>query len=517
MTAADPALAPARSRLTWKLAAALLAVTGVMVLLLVSYLGPRFTASFVARGAEVIARSRATMERLAAEHTGSSRDVLIDLIDHTTDRRRRVLEDLPFSLYRGDAERIRAAIRAVDAERGERLRRNAQVLAAETQRRAAARIEADAAEVAREQTAISARFAAEQRQSYLLLAGGLLAVLILVVGVLLFRLVVRPVTLLRQATRRVALGDLDVEVPVRSRDEVGALAADFSAMVRQLRESRAELTRLNRDLEQEVARKTRHLEQALADLQATHRQLLQAEKMASIGTLAGGVAHEFNNLIGGIRGCARELSSGEQDPERRETLAVIVRASERAAAITQQLLRFARRSVDRVQPTDVAGVLDEALRLVEPEARRRDVATVRAFGPGTTIPADADALHQVFVNLFTNALQAMPGGGTLTVAARTEAGEVVIDVTDTGVGIAPEDLDHVFEPFFTRKDAEADPARRGSGLGLSVSYGIVAAHGGRISVDSRLGAGARFTVRLPAATAGPGPAAPRPPAPPASP
>ena len=111
--------------------------------------------------------------------------------------------------------------------------------------------------------------------------------------------------------------------------------------------------------------------------------------------------------------------------------------------------------------------------------------------------ADPDALHPVFVNLCTNALQAMPSGGTLRATVADDGDAVRIEIADTGVGIAPEDLPHVFEPFFTTRAGDPDPARRGSGLGLSVSYGIVTAHGGRIEVASTKGAGAVFTVRLP--------------------
>jgi signal transduction histidine kinase len=218
--------------------------------------------------------------------------------------------------------------------------------------------------------------------------------------------------------------------------------------------------------------------------------------MASIGTLASGIAHEFNNLIGGIRGCAKELRAGETDAGRVETLDVMLRATERAANVTRQLLRFARRSVENIADVDVAQVLGEALGLVEPEARRRRVAVERTFGDGLVLRGDADGLHQVFLNLFTNALRAMPQGGVLSVTAMREGDEIAVAVADNGVGIAPEHLERVFEPFFTSQ-IRGDGQERGTGLGLSVSYGIVTAHGGRMAVTSRLGAGTTFTVRLP--------------------
>src|SRR5690606_23081858 len=155
----------------------------------------------------------------------------------------------------------------------------------------------------------------------------------------------------------------------------------------------------NDTLAREVARKTEHLERALEDLRRTQRGLVHAAKMASVGTLAGGIAHEFNNVIGGIRGCAVEALEDETDPERRETLEVIVRAASRGATITEQLLRFARQRVQRIEQIDVAAVLGESLRLAEPSARRAGVRLVTAIPDSLTARADAGALHQVFLNL----------------------------------------------------------------------------------------------------------------------
>jgi signal transduction histidine kinase len=478
-----PAAPPVR--LAVKLACALLAVMGLMILFLVAWLGPQTTRSFVAQCDAIVSQNSSLMHRLAREQTESSRKVLVDTVEHTTDARGRTLTDLPVALFGGDLERMRAALQTQDAERAARILRNMTVLAGEMQRRAETQIKSHLAAVEREQRGRSEEFAQELRGSHLMVSTAVLGLLILVLGLGLYQLVVQPVAALRAATHQVTLGHLDVSVASRSNDEVGALAADFATMIQQLRASRAELTRLNRDLEQQVADQT--------------RQLVHAAKMASVGTLAGGVAHEFNNLIGGIRGCANELLQDTTDTDARETLGVILRAADRATGITQQLLRFARPAVNRTAAVDAATVLDDALRLVEPEGRRRQLKVERRFQHGLSLHADPDALHQVFVNLFTNAMQAMTERGTLTVAADRDADGIAIRVTDTGTGIALEDIDHVFEPFFTRKDHVRDPSQRGSGLGLSVSYGIVAAHGGRMTVTSRQGEGSTFTVWLPVA------------------
>ena len=480
-----------------KLLVALLVLAALLLAMLLGIVAPSTLRAFRERSDSIVGRMTTAMEQLATRDNETSREVLVALVDHTTDARSRMLEDLPVDVYGGDIGRIRQAILEADAARREQLRSNARVLGSEMETRAAAQIRAELDRMRAEQELLTEAFAEELRTQNMLLVGAALAASLLVLGLGLYQFVVRPARALRSATRLVASGDLQPPPLSASGDELGQLAADFATMVSQLREARAELTRLNRSLEDEVARKTAHLEQALADLRATHDQLLQAGKMASIGTLAGGIAHEFHNLVGGIRGCTVEVLKDERDPLRRETLEVVLRAADRATGIVRQLQRFSRRSVDRIDDVDVATVLDDACRLVEPEARRRSVAVARAYAPGLRLRGDGDALHQVFVNLLTNALQAMPRGGTLTVRGNTEAGRVHVEVADTGVGIDPADLPRVFEPFFTRRDQNESGSEPGSGLGLSVSYGIVSAHGGTMAVQSKRGTGTTFALQLP--------------------
>jgi signal transduction histidine kinase len=176
-----------------------------------------------------------------------------------------------------------------------------------------------------------------------------------------------------------------------------------------------------------------------------------------------------------------------------------MRAANRAGEITDQLLRFSRQQALQMVAVEVTQVLEEALLLVEPDARKRGVSIDRRIEPAVPFLADGHALHQVFLNLLTNALQAMPGGGTLGVKAETSGQDLVVHFQDTGVGIPDGHLDRVFEPFFTTKDQDPDPAIRGSGLGLAVSYSIVEAHGGSLEVESEESRGSIFTVRLPMA------------------
>src|SRR5690606_40637151 len=158
---------------------------------------------------------------------------------------------------------------------------------------------------------------------------------------------------------------------------------------------RAELAALNAGLETEVARKTAALQQALDGLRATQRDLVLAERMASVGTLAGGIAHECNHLAGGIRGCAREILAGETDPARREPLEVIVRAADRAIDVTDKLLRFARPRAPGSAAVDLAVLLREAFALVEPQARQQGVAAELDAAGEVRVRGDGAALHQV--------------------------------------------------------------------------------------------------------------------------
>ena len=490
-----------------KLGCALL-LAAVLLAILVFQFGAAVESRFLERTQSLLASSRVAMQRTAEERIRESGELLVELIAHTADDRRRLLADLPLSLYDGDDERIRSAIANVDRQRTDRLLRNVGILAREMERRAERGIEADLQRLGEEQATLGHEFAAAARRSASWLSGALLGGLMGLLGLGLYRAVVHPLRQLRRATQSITRGELDAKVKVHSHDEVGDLATDFARMLEQLRDSRqeiasknAQLEQWNKRLESEVERKTEHLERTLHDLRRTQRQLLHSAKMAALGTLSRGVAHEYNNLIGGIRGCTTELLESETDGERRALLEVVGRAADRGAEITRQLLHFSRERMDRMEIADVATPLRDALRLIEPEARRRGVRIERRIPEALAAPCDAGALHQVFLNLFTNALQAMPDGGTLSVEASGRGEEIVVRVRDSGHGIPATEIDHVFDPFFTTKDQAEDPASRGSGLGLSVSYGILEAHGGSIQAESEEGRGATFTVRLPHAPA----------------
>jgi len=490
--------------LGFKLTIALALAAALMLLFLFCYFGPDSTQSFAKGSDELISLSRGSMNGMAQENIRESKNLLINLIRQTTDSRRRQLMDLPLSLYKGDIGLIRVAIEKSDTEKSARLQLNVEILAKEMERRSLLEIDQRLDKLCAEQSRLGEAFASDIRESYLVVACIVFMALVLLLGFGLYHAIVHPLYRLRNATKAVMRGDLDFNLPGGSNDEVGGLSADFAAMVLQLKESQEavrdkneELKELNRNLESEVARKTRHLEKALIDLKNTQKQLIHAEKMASIGTLAGGVAHEFNNLIGGIRGCAADILETEDLGDLQEPLEVIMRATKKATEITTQLLRFSKQKALKMQLLNIPAVIEDALLLIEPAARKRKVTVNRKIEKTPVINGDSDALHQVLLNLYTNALQAMPDGGEMTIVAHQVEKEIIVRIIDSGVGIPADRINRIFEPFFTTKDQEQDSFYRGSGLGLSVSYSIIEAHAGSLEATSEKNKGSVFTIKIP--------------------
>jgi two-component system NtrC family sensor kinase len=315
--------------------------------------------------------------------------------------------------------------------------------------------------------------------------------------------VVEPVAALVEGTRRVARDELDVEIRVSTRGELGLLAGSFNDMTRSLRRLEDELNILMQNLEHQVEART-------AELKAAHAQLVRGEKLSSLGKLSASIAHEINNPLAGILTFAklvsRTLAEGPPDDARRavlqKNLALVERESQRCSAIVKNLLDFARERPITPKASDVNAAVEEALSLIAKHFSIQGVTIGRALGEVPAVLADFGQLRQAFVNVAMNACEAMEGGGTLRVETRPGPRGVDVLFADTGPGIPPERLQKIFDPFFTTKE-------KGTGLGLSVVYGIVERHGAAIHVESEVGRGTTFTFELPLAPAEPENAPPR--------
>jgi two-component system NtrC family sensor kinase len=245
----------------------------------------------------------------------------------------------------------------------------------------------------------------------------------------------------------------------------------------------------------EVAMLGRSFNSMAETLHRTQQELLHKEKLASMGQLAAGVAHEINNPLGSILLFSEAMYKDtlEGDP-RCDDLRMIINETTRCKNIVADLLNFARQQEVLAQETDVHVLLEQVIEEVCHQSRFEGVELVRQFSPDLpAIQADPAQLQQVFINLLNNGAEAMGEGGTITLTTRPVNGHwVEIRVSDTGCGIPAENLGKLFTPFFTTK-----PPGKGTGLGLSIVYGIVKMHHGQITVQSQLGEGTTFTVMLP--------------------
>jgi two-component system NtrC family sensor kinase len=301
-------------------------------------------------------------------------------------------------------------------------------------------------------------------------------------------LVARPLQRLIDKARRVGAGDLADVVEIRQQDEIGDLAAEMNVMSCRLDET-------GKQLAAEAAGRIAALE-----------QLRHADRLATVGKLASGIAHELGTPLNVVAGRAKMITAGEvQGDEAIDNARIIAQQSQRMTAIIRQLLDFARHRSPQKTSTDLVPIIRQVIALLTPLANKRNV-TIGFEGAGA--PAGAAVagaqVQQALTNLIVNGMQAAPKGGRLMVrlgAARTQPpadhggppGEYLrLDVEDTGEGIPASAIDHVFEPFFTTKGVG-----EGTGLGLSVAYGIVREHGGWIAVHSQVGHGSCFSIYLP--------------------
>jgi len=314
---------------------------------------------------------------------------------------------------------------------------------------------------------------------------------ILIIGITYYMIknITRPIGEIVEATRDISAGRFDHEVRATSQGEMAQLAESFNTMLKSLRQMKGDLEDWGRTLEDKVAERTE-------ELVAMQARVNQSERLASLGMLAAGVAHEINNPLGGVLSLtALALEDMSEDDANRKNLEEVVRQSERCREIVRGLLEFSRLSEVGMELVDVNQVLRNTLSLIGKQALFFNIRLVEECEPQLPpITADESQLQQVFMNIIMNAVQAMDEKGTLTIVTRQRSDDVVeVLISDTGCGISPSQIDRVFDPFYSTKGSG-----EGAGLGLSIAYGIVTRHRGSISVDSEIGKGTTFTIRFPA-------------------
>lgn len=300
--------------------------------------------------------------------------------------------------------------------------------------------------------------------------------------------VCQPVQRLVRHTERLARGDLDVRIENVPTDEFGDLGKSFNSMASSLEQAQLELRDWAATLEQKVEKRTEEIQEMQA-------QLVQSAKLASMGELVAGIAHEINNPLGGIlMFSSLAAKNPELPPQVKDNLEVVVSETRRCAKIVRGLLEFSRESIPEKRRDSINRIIKQTLRLVSQQTLFQDIEMQCHYDDGLPdLYLDPDQVQQVFFNMFINAAQAMPDGGTLLIRTglEDEGSLVKIEVGDNGQGIDKEDLNKIFDPFFSTK------SKKGFGLGLSISYGIINNHGGKISAQSELGKGTTFTILLP--------------------
>ena len=330
------------------------------------------------------------------------------------------------------------------------------------------------------------------RNNVMLTFAGLAVLCTIILLVLLYFItstIINPIQGMVVATNKIAEGDLDHRVEIDFKDEIGQLAHSFNRMTENLKIANENLFQWAKTLEKRVEERTRELR----DMQDF---LVQSEKLASLGKMAAGVAHEINNPLTAILiNTHLLLEKLEKRDFAYESLNLIADETMRCTQIVKGLLEFSRQTPPLKAPTDINETIDRTVQLLKNQASFQNIQIIKEFDSGLPpIPLDKNKIQQVLMNFMLNASEAMPSGGSLTIISQPGADQrhVLVRFIDTGVGIPKENIPRLFDPFFTTKST-------GTGLGLALSYGIVQQHQGKIEVRSELGKGSVFTISLPLA------------------
>lgn len=310
----------------------------------------------------------------------------------------------------------------------------------------------------------------------------------------------QPIASLVNEMARVEGGDLERQVSVESQDEIGALAAQFNRMLLRVREGTEAVRQLNESLQGRIERATAEVNRRYEELVRVNRRLSEmqlrladSERLAAAGQMAAALAHKIGTPLHSTLGHLQRLKRDTSTEKREERLKIIESQLERMVQSIQEVLETVRKPAPRMAPVEINPLLQGLLDLVMPGLSFRGIEMRTSFEE--QLPAtlgDNGELQEAFLNLLTNAMDAMPNGGLLRLETRSNDGTIRVTIADTGVGIAEADLEKIFEPFFSTKERG-----KGTGLGLSICRNIIRAHGGEIEAESRRGAGTTLIITLP--------------------
>jgi len=304
-----------------------------------------------------------------------------------------------------------------------------------------------------------------------------------------------PIRELSEGALSISRGNLNQKITIRTGDEIEELSNIFNRMTKELAKNHDQQRKLIKQLSQKNVLLKREIE-AREQLES---ELIKIERLRALGEMSGGVAHDFNNILGAILGRAQLLLEKVDTPSIKKGIEIIEKAALDGAETVRRIQEFTRVRADSssFKTTDINQVIRDAVEFTrtrwknEAEAMGRPITIANEFNDIPPVLGDPSGLREVFTNLIINAVDAMPEGGRISIQTEKQAENIVINISDTGKGMSRETKQRIFEPFFTTKGT------RGSGLGLSICYGIITRHKGEIVIDSREGSGSTFTITLP--------------------